>query len=58
MTITLGWWAIPMLLLAGGLLTWFLGGKETGMFGGLYHFFIGAGLLLAAACSALVGWIK
>lgn len=58
MTITLGWWAIPIGLCIGGMICWYLGSKETGMFGGMNHFWIGAGLLVAAAASALVGWLK
>ena len=58
MTITIGWWFIPMLLLVGGAVAWYLGSLERGMFGGIHHFWIGAGLLLAGLASLIVGVIK
>lgn len=58
MTITLGWWAIPIgMLVACFILLWH-GSREGGMMGGVVQALVAFGLFIGAIGAALVGWLK
>lgn len=58
MTVTLHWWMVPIALVISTLVLWWHGSREGGMFGGMWQFLVGCGLLIGAACTVLVGWLK
>lgn len=60
MTVTLSWWAVPVvLLLVAGCLFW-LGGRERGMFAGWGHALLGCALVVVASAFSVgyqaAGW--
>lgn len=58
MTVILHWWYLPIALVLSAGVVWYFGSKEHGMFGGMFHFFIGCGLMFGALCSVIIGLIK
>lgn len=58
MTITLHWWLVPVGMVVATFLLWWHGSRESGMMGGIVQFLFGAGLLIGAIATALVGWLK
>jgi hypothetical protein len=56
-TLTLYWWYLPFGLMLASIVVLWLGSRERGMFGRIFHVPVAFGLSIGALTSLITGWI-
>lgn len=61
MSVTLSWWALPVLLVLAAAALFARGSRQPGMFGGMGHALLGCALVLVAGAFSVgyqsAGWV-